>query len=134
MKLPIRNLALGLGALLLMAIAWQAVAPKYPRSQLPPTATDIYDYDTSQLIGLQSDYFYLLTAKVDVNEFRTFITNIGFVQSDVDVEWWPSMNGYDWWTPNESSDAIFTPNSRWKPNAAAKYEDGRLYYKEWSGY
>ena len=134
MKSLIRNLVIGVAMLLLVTVAWEAFAPQYPRSELPSTATEIHDYDTSGLIGIQRDYFYLLTATIDETEFHTFISEIGFVESDLDVEWWPNMNGFDWWTPSESSDSIFTSTSRWKPNAVAKYEGGRLYYKEWSGY
>ena len=134
MKLSAFNLMVGVLLLLVIGVTWQAIAPPYPRSELPPTATDIRDFDTSGLIAIQSDYFYLLTARIDETEFQTFISDIGFIESDLEVEWWPNMNGLDWWTPNEESDNLYVSTNRWKPNAIAKYENGQLYYKEWSGY
>jgi len=131
MKRVTRNVILCVPLVLLV---WEAFAPSYPRSKLPTTATEIQDYDTSGFIALQVDYFYLLTAKIDEPEFQEFITDIGFAKSELDVDWLPRMNGFDWWTPSDSGATVYASTSRWKPNAFAKYESGKLYYKESSGY
>lgn len=134
MKSPVRNTIYCTVLLLLILLAWQAIAPKYPRSQLPPTATEIHDYNSSGLISIQADYFYLLTARIDEDEFQTFVADIGFAESELAADWWPNMNGFEWWTPGESSEKVYASTNQMKPKAVAKYEKGTLYYKEWSGY
>ena len=134
MKSPVRNVILCVAFMFVGLVVWESIAPKYPRSQLPPTASEIHDYDTSGVIGFQADYFYLLTAKIDENEFQAFVDELGFAESKLSVDWWPRMNGFDWWTPEQRSDRLYASTNKWTPNAVAKHENGKLYYKEWSGY
>ena len=136
MKPPIKTISTGVAGLIVLVLIWENVTPKWPRSKLPSSATEIHDYDTSGFIAFQIDFFYLLTAKITESEFKTFMDDIGFVKADSspEVEWWPSMNEFEWWTPDKSSADLYVSTSGWRPNAIAKYENENLYYKNSSGY
>ena len=125
-----------LAALVILVLAWESVAPRWPRSRLPSSATEIHEHDTSGFIAIQIDFYYLLTAKITESEFEAFVDDIGFVKSESnrEVEWWPNMNGFKWWTPNKSSAELYVSTSGWQPNAIAKYENGKVYFKDSAGY
>lgn len=108
------------------------------RRALPSSATDIHVCKPS-IFWVHPDFWYLLKAKITLEEFETYRKHLKFVPITEDAKKEIHWTGWDalvdeWWDPLTTSDgAFYDPSTQGSHRATMKYENGYLYYMETAG-
>lgn len=119
-------------------IVYTACVDWSPKGYLPGTAQDIHEYQ-SPIVGITSDYWYLLKAKVTEEEFLRFAKRMKLVPVDDQdprraMYRWTGYGNEEWWFALETLQGTFhDPRAKNSAIALAKYESGHLYYMQSHG-
>jgi hypothetical protein len=117
---------------------YAASADWSPKGFLPGTAQDIHEYQ-SPVVGITSDYWYLLKARVTEEEFLRFVKRLKLVPLEDtnprrEMYRWTGYGNEEWWFALETLRGTYhDPRSKYSSIVLAKYEGGHLYYVQSHG-
>ena len=119
-------------------IVYVASADWSPKGYLPGTAQDIHEYQ-SPIVGITSDYWYLLKAKVTEEEFLRFVKRMKLVPLEDknprrEMYHWTGYGNEEWWFALDTLRGTYhDPRAKYSAISLAKYESGHLYYMQSHG-
>ena len=112
-----------------------------PRDALPSTATDVHEYDWSDLFPGDSVYF--LKAKITPQEFEAYRDELKLVPIPETMKEEILWGGYssankgniEWWDPLPTMEGTFyDPATTGSHRIIMKYENGYVYYWDSVGF